>query len=359
MQHPKKLKIAVYAISKNEASFVQRFYDSCKGADLILLADTGSTDSTVQHARELGMCVYNISIVPWRFDRARDAALALLPPDIDVCISLDLDEVLEPGWREIIESVWQADTTRLRYVYDWGQDLRFMYDKIHARVGYTWHHPCHEYPRPDSRIQEKFAETPRLLVRHLPDNTKSRGQYLDLLHLATVEDPNCSRNAFYYARELSFNGNWALAAEKFQQYLAMPQATWLHERCYAMRLLGRCFESQPQPDNNTALKWYMLATIEAPGTREPWYDLAMFCHRTAQWTLCYHAALQALSITGKELVYTCDPAAWGSAPADLASIAAWQLGLPDVAIEYAKMAAAIDPTNDRIRQNLEFMLEVN
>ena len=37
-----RLKIAVYAISKNEAHFVPRFCESAKEADLILIADTGS-----------------------------------------------------------------------------------------------------------------------------------------------------------------------------------------------------------------------------------------------------------------------------------------------------------------------------
>ncbi len=43
------MKIAVYAISKNEEQFVQRFCDSAQDADLILIADTGSTDKTVEH----------------------------------------------------------------------------------------------------------------------------------------------------------------------------------------------------------------------------------------------------------------------------------------------------------------------
>ena len=40
------MKIAVYAISKNEEQFVKRFCESAKDADLILIADTGSTDNT-------------------------------------------------------------------------------------------------------------------------------------------------------------------------------------------------------------------------------------------------------------------------------------------------------------------------
>ena len=112
------MKIAVYAISKNEAHFVKRFCASAKDADLIVIADTGSTDDTVQLAMNAGARVFEICVKPWRFDKARDAALALLPPDIDICISLDLDEVLEPGWRKEIERVWATDTTRLRYKFD-------------------------------------------------------------------------------------------------------------------------------------------------------------------------------------------------------------------------------------------------
>ena len=45
------MKIAVYAISKNEEQFVDRFCASAADADVILIADTGSTDGTVERAR--------------------------------------------------------------------------------------------------------------------------------------------------------------------------------------------------------------------------------------------------------------------------------------------------------------------
>lgn len=73
------MKIAVYAISKNEEKFVKRFCESAKDADLILIADTGSTDDTVALARNCGAVVHDICITPWRFDDARNAALALVP----------------------------------------------------------------------------------------------------------------------------------------------------------------------------------------------------------------------------------------------------------------------------------------
>jgi glycosyltransferase involved in cell wall biosynthesis len=351
------LKICVYAISKNERQFVERFCESAKDADLIMIADTGSTDGTVKAARALGVVVHSIHINPWRFDHARNAALALIPGDVDVCISLDLDEVLEPGWREAVEAAWvKGETTRLRYMFDWGCGISFTYEKIHARKGYHWHHPCHEYPRPDGRTTEVYAHAgPKLLVSHHPDPTKSRGQYLDLLELSIKEDPHCPRNAFYYARELTFYSRWDDAIEALTRYLAMPSATWPNERCYAMRLLGKCYAEKR--DSGQAEKWYMSAASEAPNTREPWCELAMAMYRQSRWEECFAFSMRALRITHKELVYTCDPAVWGHWAHDLASIAAWRLGLKDIAVEQARIAIEKSPDDMRLQANLKFLLD--
>ena len=349
----KKLKIAVSAISKNEEAFVQRFCDSAKDADLICIADTGSTDNTVQVALECGAKVHDICISPWRFDLARNAAISLLPKDIDIVISLDLDEVLEPGWREEIERVWTEQTTRLRYKFDWGSGISFFYEKIFSRHGYRFHHAVHEYPRPDGRINELYAHTDKLLVTHLPDNTKSRGQYMPLLELAIKEDPRCPRNAFYHARELTFYARWDDAIVYLNKYLEMPEANWVNERAYAMRLLGKAYSEKGNATE--ALKWFRLAVAEAPGTREPWVELSAQCYRLNMWAESYAAAKSALQITDKQAVYTMDPSVWTEKPYDYASIAAWNLGLRDEAIQLCQKALELAPHDERIVQNLHYM----
>lgn len=351
----KKPKICVYAISKNEEKFVERFCDSAADADVVVIADTGSTDNTVWLAGELGAQVYKICISPWRFDHARDAALALVPKDVDICISLDLDEMLEPGWREEIERVWEPNTTRLRYMYDWGAGLQFLYEKIHSRHGYHWHHPCHEYPMPDVRLTEVWAHTDKLLVTHHADPHKSRGQYLDLLALSVKEDPYCTRNAFYYARELHFHGQHDESIKECQRYLAMPNSVWHHERCYAMRVMGKCFEAKEMPAE--AESWYFRAAAEAPATREPWVALANMFYTQNRWADCYTASLRAVQILYKEPVYTCDPSCWGALPHDLASISAWNLGLKLEALKYVKEALVFTPEDERLRANLKVMAE--
>ena len=93
------MKVAVYTIALNEAGHVDRWATSAVDADYRIVADTGSDDGTVDLLRSAGVTVHRIAIRPWRFDDARNAALALIPDDVDVCCTMDMDEFLEPGWR--------------------------------------------------------------------------------------------------------------------------------------------------------------------------------------------------------------------------------------------------------------------
>lgn len=344
------MKIAVYAISKNEEKFVKRFCDSVKDADLIVIADTGSTDQTTTLALECGAVVHNIYINPWRFDKARDAALALLPSDIDVCVSLDLDEVMLPGWREEVERMWVGNINRLQYMYNNGDGLIFPLSKIHARNGFSWKYPCHEYIVPDKRIQEQLAVTPKMLVLHQADKTKSRGQYLAMLEMAVKEDPNCERSQFYYARELLFYGKYQECQEAFKKFLAMPTATWYVERAYALRVIGS-IEGMLNKDGTA---WFYKSAAEDPMAREPWMELANRCYQLQDWNGCYVNAKQALRITQQELWHTSDANVWGFAPHDFVAIAAHKLGLKEEAIKHGEIAVQFEPTNERLKQNLEF-----
>lgn len=349
----KPLKICVYAISKNEEKFVERFYNSCKDADLILLCDTGSTDNTAKLAKKVGIKVYDITVTPWRFDTARNTALNLIPKNYDVCISLDLDEELQPGWREEIERLWvKGKTNRMRYKYDWGNNLVFYYEKIHARSGFWWYCGCHETLYADKRTAESWAHTDELLVVHKPDPTKSRGQYMDLLEMDIAENPHNVRHQFYYARELFFNRRYAEGADACEKYLGMPGANWNHERAYARRVQGKCYDALGQGDK--ALIAHRQGTMEAPLAREPWMDLAQSCYEKALWRECYYAATTALSITNRELVYTADADCWGYKLYDLAAISAYYLGLKDEAVKWGLVAQELEPTNERLAKNILF-----
>ena len=347
------MKIAIYAISKNEEQFVERFCKSAEDADLVVIGDTGSTDGTADIAWTCGAVVHDIVVRPFRFDVARNAVLALVPADIDICISLDIDEVLMPGWRAEVERCWRPDTTRMRYTFDWSNGIIFKSEKIHSRNGYLWHHPVHERMIPDGRCPEVWADTEMLLIKHLPDPSKSRGQYLPLLELAAKEDPHCPRNSLYYARELSSYGRHESAIAEFRRYLAMPEATWPAERAYAMRLMGRSYEALGNVPE--AEKWYLSACGEAGWMRDPWCDLAMLMYRQSRWEECLALSMRALRIANRTFQYMEGPEFFGFMLHDLASISSWHLGLKKISVEQARLAVEMSPQDERLKANLHFV----
>lgn len=302
-------------------------------------------------AAAAGVEVFQAFISPWRFDDARNTALALLPDDIDICIALDMDEVLIPGWREALEKI-APETTRPRYQYTWSwkdanetiPSLQYGGDKIHRRHGYRWKHPVHETLVTD-RTQE-VQEWISLEIHHHPDNTKSRGQYFPLLELAVSEDPTDDRNTYYLAREYFFNGMLDKAAETFKAHLKLPKATWGPERAASCRYLAKC-----EPDH--ARTWLHNAVMEAPGRREALMEMALLGYGTEDWDLCHDYSTQALQIESKPLDYLCEEFAWGSLPYDLAALSAYHLGWKESAVSYGEKALALEPDNARLARNLE------
>jgi len=343
------MRVAVYTIALNEEHFVERWAESAREADLLLIADTGSTDATVARALALGVEVARIKVAPWRFDDARNASLALIPADIDICIALDMDEVLVPGWRDHLEAI-AASTTRprYRYVWSWQSDespgLTYGGDKIHRRDGYRWRHPVHETLTP---VLPESQEWIGLEIHHHPDHTKSRGQYFPLLDLARREAPQDDRTAFYYARELYYHGRHPEAVEEFQRFLSLPTATWAPERSAAMRFIAKT--------GHDSHRWYTMATLESPDRREPWVDLAQYLHNERDWEGCLLAANRALAITERQMEYLCEAEAWGARPHDLASIALWHLGRTADALNACEIAITHDPGDGRLRSNRELL----
>jgi glycosyltransferase involved in cell wall biosynthesis len=354
------MRVAVYTIALNEANFVPRWFESAKEADYLLIADTGSTDNTVDTAEKLGINVQKIFVSPWRFDNARNAALALLPEDIDYCIALDMDEVLLPGWKKELEKAHKNGWTRPRYQYTWSwkdeeetiPGLQYGGDKIHLRRNYRWKHPVHEVIVND-RIEE-IQGWVNLEIHHHPDNSKSRGQYMPLLELAVQEDPNDDRNTYYYARELFFHNRLLEAKKEFIRHLSLPTATWKPERASSMRYIAKCSGGSEKE------QWLIKAVNEAPDRREAMVDLAEYYYQEHRWEDCLNTAKKALEITEKPLEYLCEDRAWGELPYDLAAIASFNLEKYEDALEFGGTALKLNPTDERLQKNFTwYSLKMN
>jgi tetratricopeptide (TPR) repeat protein len=349
------MKIAVYAICLNEAPFVARFAASAAAADLIQVADTGSTDGSLAAFEAAGVSVSAIRVHPWRFDDARNAALALLPGDVDICVSLDLDTVLLDGWREALEAAWAPGTNLAYYNHILGRrpnadPIQFVDNRIHARHGVRWKSPCHEYLVFD-RTEERSVGVGGALMEQFADKRKSRGQYLPLVRLAVEEAPDDARAAHVHARELRKHGRYDEAVAEFERYLRL-RPSGAEELSLSMRLLAMCHLSLG--DQQAALAWFRRAAEDQPRLQGAWIDLACALYQQQDWSGCLDACVRAMEtplVVSEYGAYSDS----GAMPEDMASVCAFRLGRRREAVAFARRAAALAPGVERLKANLASM----
>lgn len=347
-------KICVYAICKNEEKFVDKWYESIKDADGIFVLDTGSNDDTVKKLKNHGITVKEMEIKPWRFDVARNESLKMIPEDFDICISLDLDEVMIDGWKENILKAWKNDTDRLRYVYNWYIEdgipkVTYYADKIHKRNGCKWVNPVHEVLEFDHSEKQIFTDD--VIVNHFPDREKSRSNYLPLLELAVSENPENDRNMHYLGREYMYYGRWNDAIDTLIKHLKMKNATWKDERCASMRFIARCYKNMERYDES--LMWLLKAINEAPYLRDPYTETAILYYILEDFENVCKYGNKALEIKYNFKTYINELFSYDETLNDLLSISYFYLGDYENAIKNAKEALKINPNNERIKKNLE------
>ncbi|WP_312354821.1 tetratricopeptide repeat-containing glycosyltransferase [Aminipila sp.] len=354
-----KYKICVYAISKNEEKFVDRWMDAVSEADQVIVTDTGSTDGTVEKLRSRGAVVYEENISPWRFDTARNIALAHVPEDADICVSNDLDEVFEPGWREKLEGSWRPEYTRVSYLFTWSYNAdgspskQFPMEKIHKRHGFRWVRPVHEILEYHGPGEDRMGWINGLVLNHYPDLSKPRGQYLPLLELSVQENPWDDRIMFWLGREYMYHGKYDLSIQTLKRHLELSSAKWDEERSASMRFIAYCYEAKGE--QKEAKTWLFRAIAECPNVREPYLGLIKTGYKEGNWPLVYAMVKNGLAIHRKTGSYLVDPECWGFAFYDYGAISAYRLGLYQEALSYAKKALEIEGTNERLKSNLEII----
>lgn len=347
----------MYTIALNEAAYAERWANSTTDADYRIVADTGSTDDTVERLARAGVIVHGIAVRPWRFDVARNTALALIPADVDVCFSMDMDEFAEAGWRPKLEAAWTDGTTALycrkqsRSRVSDPPTNGFPVKNFHHRWGYQFKRPVHEQLSytGENEVTRYCAD---IVISHVQDHSKpTRKQYLPLMELARKEDPDDAQIRFWLGREYMWAKQHQQGIEAMEGYLTLPSSTWPEERSEAMRCLARM-----QPEKR--LFWLEKARLEAPHRREIWLDIAEELHDQNDWSNLFWACTNGIEKTRRTGSYLDEQSSWGPRLFDLGAVASWHLNVMDRAVEWERKAVELAPGDDRSRlqNNLDFFL---
>jgi glycosyltransferase involved in cell wall biosynthesis len=345
------VKIAAYAIAKNESKHIKQWVDATKGADVRVVLDTGSTDNTYDLLQKYPVEAHRATLRDFRFDDARNLALDLIPSDVDVCVSLDMDEVPDLDFFDKIREAWKPETNRAWCMWDTGS-IWANNNRIHSRNGYRWVKPCHEITKWVKQEPENVIVL-ETCVRHKPDDSKSRGYYLNLLELAVNEDPSDARMLAYLIREYYFNSNWNKIIE-FGVKLEKLHTGWCVENSASYRTVAQAFFAQG--DNQEGYNWLVKSAEVDPNSLEPWEALANYHYVHKEWDECFNAAwkVNELSIES-DLHYLSDPLVQCKLY-DLLSIACWNLNKKGSAKKFARLALEMNPEDKRLASNYYFMV---
>ncbi len=372
-------KICVYAITKNEEQFVEKWYNSMKEADVVVVLDTGSTDNTVNKLRALGAIVEVKEIKPWRFDVARNESLKLVPEDCNILISTDLDEVLEPGWAQVLRDKWvEGKHERGIYKYSWshladGSDGRvFRYDKIHSRK-WKWRAPVHELLYNDDTGSNLYSYENMLdlfnevHLHHYPDQTKSRASYLPLLELRAKENPEDYYGLIYLAHEYYYRGKYGNSIKLLNKILSEYKEHYnTVEQASCNLFIGDSFcaladaetdESKKYNLHQSAIDAYKEAMKIESTYIEPYLNLGKVLMSIDDYRLAEFYIKLGIEKSFRHYTWLERDTSWSYEPWDLLCLAAYYSGHRKDAIVYAAKALSFDPEDERLKSNLKLCIE--
>ncbi|MBI4507761.1 MAG: glycosyltransferase [Chloroflexi bacterium] len=170
-------RLSVCVIAKNEEENVPRCLGSVRDvADEIVFIDTGSTDRTVELARELGAEVYHVQ---WQNDFAAAKNAAISHATGDWILFLDADEALTPGYgprlRALIAQHPTEPPVALRVlIRNWLGDERNPTEFTHRLPRLFTRHPRIAYRGPiheqllhlDDVTQLQYPSTDEVVIDH-------------------------------------------------------------------------------------------------------------------------------------------------------------------------------------------------
>jgi glycosyltransferase involved in cell wall biosynthesis len=342
------MRIAVYAIAKNEAKHVKQWVDTTQGADVRIVLDTGSEDNTYDLLQQYPIEAHRATLSDFRFDVARNMALDLVPSDVDVCVVLDMDELLAPDFFDKIRESWEPDTTRAWVMWDTG-NIWATDNRVHARHGYKWKYPCHEIVSAEGKENIIILDA---LGIHKPDNSKVRSNYLPLLELGHQEDPTDHRMIVYLAREYYFKSMWQELIDVGKKLEHIPG--WNIERAQTWRGIGQAHCNLG--NDLEGLHWLQRGVEEAPEDLEAWFPLAFYYYEHKMWNHCYQAAMVVETIKSQGNAHYISDESMSWRMYDLLSVACWNLNKKGSAKRYARKATELNPEDKRLADNYQFMV---
>lgn len=363
------MKVCVYGLVKNKEDFCISWFNSIKDADTIIVGDLGSTDSTKKILKNFGVKVFDLKINPFRYDIARNTLLSLIPADIDIAISYDLNQIISENWKTVLYSEWLPGTDRLSCLYkSHDQQNTQSLNIIHSLNGYIWEKPI--YSQLKDKFSEKIIISDKIIVSDIIENNICDSE--NLLDFALKEMPNDTQLQWHYAcsflrknPQLEHTFNLCRNAISISDIEKSNDAfKYIDSNDSDVKKIVKLFKKIATESNSEFYKceammqlayilpadtyiWLIKASAAAPWYWKPHFELAKYFYRNRDWYSHLSMSLKTLnliklqpnnSVLGYLHNYIC--------------IAAWNCNLRELSFEHAKFAGKLLPNDIKVQQVL-------
>ena len=256
----KAMKISVAMIVKNEEEMLPRALESVKGADEIVVCDTGSEDSTIEVAKKFTDKVFTDFKWVDHFGKARqhskDKCIG------DWIITLDADEYLETDLKEVRKIIKKADKEGHVFVNviveAEGKAGSNIFPRIYKNIPeITWNGPAHNYLNyKGSMVGKSYKSDIKIVYGYSPAHKKDPERTLRILKAAVEENGELTRERYYLAREYFYRKNWEKCLEHLNEYI--PRSRFLGERNDAWMMKAYCLAGLKKYEEACDAAWQAI-----------------------------------------------------------------------------------------------------
>ena len=355
-----KLKLSVYAICKNEKANVEKWLDSFGEADYVCVTDTGSTDGTWEFLQEAqnkykNLIIQQKIVKPWRYDKARNLSMEIIPEDTTIYFMADLDEIIkEKGWSQKVKEVWTPLYDRGMYDYNRDVDektdvvLRSIKEyRLHTKYWDHWENIVHEALVNKMGIKQFYMETStptNITVWHYPDKTKQKN-YVELCEEDLKEYPDDYIMRLQLAIEYEIEENWEKAFEHYHWLIKNSNTLQNFEKA---RCFSGCAKAMThQKDIVGAFNYFREGRLLMPSFADNYIDAAQLYYNVKDF--------KTAGLLCEEALKNCDESNWCSVHDVksyfvyyIAGLSYFYQGDLIKALAYADLAALLNPTQELI-----------
>lgn len=297
------MRLSVAIIARNESASISRCLESVKGADEIVVCDTGSDDNTVEIAKQYTDRVYTDYKWADHFSEARNHARSKCTGDW--ILTIDSDNRLVEGIEAVRAEISRAEAANVKTIsigvlFEQGNRfshwLPFLY-KNEPEI--YWKGAVHNYLTRD----DKFYSNLTISCWYSPSHHKDPNRSFRILkHEVSVND-DLVREKFYLAREYYSRCDFDIAVYWYKEYF--KKAFWGPEMADAYLMMARCLWQLQRGDEaratcltaigiNTHFREALLfmAEMSGPINHERWMEFAehadnsnvLFVRTKSEWT---------------------------------------------------------------------------